>query len=185
MCCWSVFSVTDEALIMFVASNISFLSVCSSCFFVCWNSLGHLCPNEAPRALDMIDRCEIRKVVAEESGRILFQFFSRPIMRETIVSPPKTDTLGMSEKEGDAAAAMVDDIEQQQQTDSVDDATLSQIFARGEEKAVVPLEEYELPSVEALCFGYESCTCSNHNKDSPCVCYQCHHISFHHDLLID
>ena len=51
-----------------------------------------------------------------------------------------------------------------------DDETLTQIAARVEEKSMVPLEEYQLPSINALCFGFECCTCSSSKPESPCVC---------------
>ena len=131
-------------------------------------SLSHLCPEETPAALDMIDRCKVRKVTAEQSGRVLFQFFSRSIIRESIVSKSKTgpglsgigDRMEVSNNEGNEMSKMEDD-----------DETLTQIVARVEEKSVVPLEEYELPNVDALCFGYECCTCSSSkNPAIPCVC---------------
>ena len=118
--------------------------------------MSHLCPQEAPAALDMIDRRRIRKVTAEQSGRVLFQCFTRPIVREA---------------EGIEAA---DDDETEE--------TLTQIVARAGKKVIVPLEESELPSVSAVCFGFERCTCGA--TDCIVVCLMSSQMPFYHSNFI-
>ena len=96
--------------------------------------MNHMCPLEAPSALDMVDRRRVRKVTAEQSGRVVYQVFSRPIVREA--KHPVEAGDGDDEEE-----------------------TLTQFVARAETKVMVMLQEFELPSVTALCFGLDRCTC--------------------------
>lgn len=141
------------------------------------NSLSHVCPEEAPAALDMLDRRTVRRVVAEQSGRVLFQFFARPIVREAALRPtaePTATTTAAAENKTEAGAGSRGD-----NNGEDDDETLTQLVARAEEKALVPLEEYELPPVRAICFGHDTCTCHTATTDTLCVCL----FSFHPFLL--
>ena len=135
------------------------------------NSLSHVCPEEAPAALDMLDRHTVRRVTAEQSGRVLHQFFARPIVREAAVRPP-AEAGDSDDRTDDGDNGGHDNKDDNGGTD--DDETLTQLVARAEEKALVPLEEYELPPVRAICFGCGTCTCrSAATPDHLCVCCCC------------
>ena len=170
---------TDEALVVFVlASLLSLLSHLQ--VYVCaltggavlgdGRSLSHVCPQEAPAALDMLDRHTVRRVTAEQSGRVLHQFFARPIVREAAPAlapvPAPAEAVDSEDRKSDGGHSG----HSGETGGSDDDETLTQLVARAEEKALVPLAEYELPPVRAICFGHDTCTCRGAPPDHLCVC---------------
>ena len=124
-----------------------------------------MCPQEAPAALDMLDRHTVRRVTAAQSGRVLHQFFARPIVREEAALRPPAEAVDGADRSGTSTSSTASS-----SSGSTDDETLTQLVARAEEKALVPLEEHELPPVRAVCFAHDTCTCRAAAPDHLCVC---------------